>query len=363
MEDAPVSTVVLVDVSRSMRFDFPRVVAALRHFLESRSAGDDFCMLPFAERVPGECQFTANPDEALARIAALRPDGDTGLLDALRVAFLTAKRAPNPRRAVLVLTDSVDNASRTTWTQARSLAQEFDGTVYAISPPLYDADSVGDEKRLQDIAETTGGRMFRLRGMSDLGPTLDSLDLRHQYVLGYGVPEKLRDGRYHKVSVKLRSAGPLRSTGGAGISRPGRVINDEMDIRRSLWRAAGDRLFAVNTGEGGSGGAGAGSKAHSGARREDRSVEIDGDHRGVPSVAGSRCTRQSCRLSEEYQVDVGDRVRAGQTLGVLEVPEYTRNCCRPRPPETHRARRRARRKRGKPRRVESRDRASSRMTG
>lgn len=221
LEDAPVSTVVLVDVSRSMRFDFPRVITALRRFVDSRGPGDDFCILPFAESVQGDCHFTSDPAEAIRQLTAREPDGDTALLDALRAAFVAARNAPNASRAVLVLTDSVDNKSRLTWQQARGLAQEFDGSLYAVAPPLYDADNIGEEKRLQELTETTGGRMFRLRGIDDLGPTLESLDLRHQYVLGYGVPAEARDGRYHKVSVKLRDAGPLRVYWRRGYIAPG----------------------------------------------------------------------------------------------------------------------------------------------
>jgi VWFA-related protein len=223
LEDAPVSTVVLVDVSHSMRFGHSRLMAALQRFLESRGTGDDFCVLPFAEHVEGTCEFSSSPGAAVAELQARQPAGETALLDAMGAAFLAAKQAPNQRRAVLLLSDSVDNASRTTWTQARTLAQEFDGTLYAIAPPLYDADNIGDEKRLQDLAETTGGRMFRLRGLNDLGPTLDSLDLRHRYVLSYGVGPGARDGRYHRVSVKLRNAGPLRVYWRRGYVAPGEI--------------------------------------------------------------------------------------------------------------------------------------------
>ncbi len=204
LEDTPVSTVILIDRSGSMRFDLQRVHAAIRRYVESSRDGDDFCVMAFNVHAGEPCRFTTRAEEALQGWPQLAPKGDTALLDALIAAFSAARSAPNPRRAVLLLTDGAENSSRVTWNQTQSAADEFNGTLYAVLTPALDEDALSGQSRVETLAQRTGGRAFRLRRATDLGPALDSLDLRCQYVIGYGLPPQLRDGRYHHVNVTLQ---------------------------------------------------------------------------------------------------------------------------------------------------------------
>jgi Ca-activated chloride channel family protein len=59
---------------------------------------------------------------------------------------------------------------------------------------------------LSDIAETTGGRAFILDDLVQM-PALArriGVELRTQYVLGYCPENPPHDGKWHKISVKLK---------------------------------------------------------------------------------------------------------------------------------------------------------------
>ena len=56
--------------------------------------------------------FSSQTADILSRIERTRPFGRTALLDALHVAMQQMKKARNPRKALVILSDGGDNQSR-----------------------------------------------------------------------------------------------------------------------------------------------------------------------------------------------------------------------------------------------------------
>ena len=58
---------------------------------------------------------------------------------------------------------------------------------------------------LNDICEMTGGRLFKVGDVSDLGDiaTRISAELRNEYVIGYTPSEVKHDGNWRKLKVRL----------------------------------------------------------------------------------------------------------------------------------------------------------------
>ena len=58
---------------------------------------------------------------------------------------------------------------------------------------------------LSELAEQTGGRHFAVNQLNDLPDIAAKIgaELRNQYVLGYSPANKVRDGKYRKITVKL----------------------------------------------------------------------------------------------------------------------------------------------------------------
>ena len=113
------------------------------------------------------------------------------------------KRAKNPRRGLLVLTDGGDNSSSYSKSEVRTLVQESDVRIYSIG--LSDRPEF-----LEKLGSDSGGRAFRVRKVNELPTVMDTLsrDFRNVYVLGYAPKVRLRDGRYRRIRVEVSEAMP-----------------------------------------------------------------------------------------------------------------------------------------------------------
>jgi VWFA-related protein len=139
------------------------------------------------------------------------------LIDAIQLALVHMRGARNTRKAILVVSDGADNASRYSMGEIRKIVRESDVQIFAIAiaalgismPSLFDAFGVG---LLSDMSSETGGQTFEALSLKDL-PRIASkigVALRTQYVLGY-VPEKApKDGKFHRVKVQLAQSVPKK---------------------------------------------------------------------------------------------------------------------------------------------------------
>ena len=124
---------------------------------------------------------------------------------------ITSKKAKNPRKALLVISDGGDNNSRYTEGEIKNLVKEADTQIYAIG--IYEsvttrgrtAEELAGPGLLTDIAEQTGGRQYAVENLNEL-PDIASkigVELRNQYILGYAPQNREHDGKYRRVQVKL----------------------------------------------------------------------------------------------------------------------------------------------------------------
>ena len=118
------------------------------------------------------------------------------------------KRARNPRRALVVVSDGGDNNSRYTYSELMTLAQEADTEIFTIGlveDPKTPEEAAGPEL-LAKLSGRTGGRNFFVQDASSLRDSMAriGITLHNQYVLGYYPPEDAPAGKYRKIQVKLK---------------------------------------------------------------------------------------------------------------------------------------------------------------
>jgi Ca-activated chloride channel family protein len=157
--------------------------------------------------------FTSQVEEVQHRLASIRADGRTALLDAIYLALDTMRDANNGRKALLVISDGGDNRSRYGVKDIKSAVRESDVQLYAIGIFDPDRSSKGPEyiagpHLLSELAEMTGGRMFpvelySLHELPDLAAKI-SIELRNQYIIGYRPSNTQRDGSWRRIKVKLK---------------------------------------------------------------------------------------------------------------------------------------------------------------
>ena len=206
-DDAPVSIGVILDLSGSMSNKVVRARGAVLQFMKTSNPQDEFFVIGFNDRPQLITDWTSSPDDVEARLATVQAGHRTALLDAIYFGLEKMKQAKYQRKALLIVSDGGDN-SRYTENEVRSAVKEADTQIYSIG--IFDPEAATIEERngpllLNDISSDTGGRLFRVDDLSEMGDiaTRISAELRNEYVLGYKTEDTRMDGKWRKVKVKL----------------------------------------------------------------------------------------------------------------------------------------------------------------
>src|SRR5205807_4145396 len=175
--------------------------------------------------------LTHNLEEIQNKLTFTQSKGRTALLDGIYLALHTMKKARNPRKALLLISDGGDNSSRYTESEIKNLVREADVQIYSIG--IYEpsgsrgrtAEELSGPGLLSELSEQTGGRHFAVENLKELPDVAAKIgiELRNQYILGYTPTNRERDGKYRKVQVKLvqpKGLPPLRAFWRLGYYAP-----------------------------------------------------------------------------------------------------------------------------------------------
>ncbi|HEU0007569.1 MAG TPA: VWA domain-containing protein [Terriglobia bacterium] len=207
-KDVPVTVGLAIDNSGSMRGKRAGIVAAAMSFVEASNPHDEMFVVHFNEQVrfgltPPQL-FTNNPIQVRGALLRMISDGQTALYDAVGQAMEHFGKGKHNRKALLVVSDGGDNASRHELKETLQLVQSSHVVVYTIS--LYDP-SNRDQKPgvLRRLSKTSGGESFFPRELEQVGPICRGIaaDIRNQYLLAYRSSNSKRDGAFRRVRVLL----------------------------------------------------------------------------------------------------------------------------------------------------------------
>ncbi|HYE24823.1 MAG TPA: VWA domain-containing protein [Clostridia bacterium] len=212
-EEVPVALGIVIDNSGTMRDKRPAVNQAALNLIKASNPEDQVFVVNFNQEPYLDQDYTGNVDllrEALERIESR---GGTALYDAVvAAADHLMKTAKLEKKAILVVTDGDDNASRQSLEQAiRRIAVDGGPTVYSIG-------ILGGEKQkrarraLRTLAEQTGGVSFFPNDLSEVDNISRQVahDIRNQYVLQYAPTVAKAEGGYRTVKVEARAPGYKR---------------------------------------------------------------------------------------------------------------------------------------------------------
>jgi VWFA-related protein len=261
-ETQPITVVMLLDRSTSMRANFELVEKAAEAFVAVMQPADKARIGSFSDRIQVDPRdFTADHDELLKILRTdLQSEGPTPLWNAVNVG-ITALLHQEGRRVVLVFTDGADapmTMNNSSLKDVMKRAEEENVMVYAIglvgSMPSFGGGFPGGyghpgggggggrhsggrggrggwggggggfgggrpigrprgaqpdrpDEGLPKIAAATGGGYFELTSTDDLSKTFTRVadELHHQYALGF-TPTKL-DGKMHTLDVRIDQSG------------------------------------------------------------------------------------------------------------------------------------------------------------
>lgn len=217
-EDVPVSVGLVLDTSGSMGDKIELLKKAAIQFVRAANPADEYFVVRFQARPEIAVPLTTDTDRLLGFINRIEAGGSTALFDAIHLAVNEMRRARYPRKALLIVSDGMDNHSRYTERETKKLISEVDFPIYGINvwQPQRSGNRYAiqrqDPATLETILPPTGGRVFAVRDLKKLAimTGLITQEIRYEYVLGYAPSDRRDDGKYHHVSVSIESSAGRR---------------------------------------------------------------------------------------------------------------------------------------------------------
>lgn len=233
-EVASFTSLLVMDNSGSMNFSDKLDTAkqAASSYVEQMRAADQAGIITFNTKVQTVQETTSDKDALLSGIQSIQARDDTAMWDAL----LKAVETLNPisgRKAIIVLTDGMDNQSSTTPDQILSAIGESGLSISTIgfgtkpeegaTPDEYEGI---DEQTLTNLAQQAGGIYGYVEDPQALVNLYSTIreSLQSEVVISYITPQTLRDGVKRALSVRLSGAWEKHVSGSTSSYNPGGLI-------------------------------------------------------------------------------------------------------------------------------------------
>lgn len=234
------SLAILIDTSGSQERTLPGQKMAAIYFVNSimRSDGDEAAIATFTEVPAIEQKLTRDVTllrQAIERAKVVLPPGyigggvvigplpsagksaplpgSTAIWDAVLAACddVLSQSARQTRRAIIILSDGEDTASKNKMTSAIERAIKDDVAIYAIGIGDYKREGVNKDA-LRKLSERTGGRAFFPKKVGELTAIFNEIsqELRTQYLISFGSSTRTAASAKIKIEIvnpELRKSG------------------------------------------------------------------------------------------------------------------------------------------------------------
>jgi Ca-activated chloride channel family protein len=231
-DNGPIGVALMFDISGSMDIDerFARARETGYYLLSGlRSGEDEAAIFAFDSSLHMVQPFTTDLDRLKGTVTNFSPWGMTSIHDAIASASRSMDSRATKRRALVVLTDGFDTASKLDAAEVSRIASSIDLPVYvlAVVPSIDDPRNQEGGNRalngdLADLARWTGGQLFIATSTPEASNVARELvgELREQYLIALEPGEK---PGWHSVEVRVtRKNCTVQARGGyvAGPRRP-----------------------------------------------------------------------------------------------------------------------------------------------
>jgi len=192
-EDAPISAGLIFDASSSMRPILSYAQQAALAFLETSGGRDEYFLVAFNDRPRVEVDLTSDISKLQSQIIFMPAKGSTALYDAVYLGMEKLRKASNPKRALITITDGEENHSRYSFSNLREFVKEQNVQIF----------SIGAWGPINNLVQLTGGYAFHGDGLADICQKI-AVELKNEYVIGYRSTNTARNGTWRKVQVKVK---------------------------------------------------------------------------------------------------------------------------------------------------------------
>jgi VWFA-related protein len=211
--DTPVTVGLILDDSGSMREKRPAVVMAGLAFAKESNREDQFFVVNFNNYVspglPPGIQFSDDLQQLRHALYMGQPEGQTALYDAIVFGLNHLKKATQPKRTLIVVSDGGDNVSKASQSNTLDLMRASQATVYTVG--LFGTDDPDRNPGvLRKMSRLTGGQYFNPPLLSDVIPVFHKIakDIRNRYTILYAPDPKLDPVKEPERSIKVTASAP-----------------------------------------------------------------------------------------------------------------------------------------------------------
>lgn len=228
---APLNIVLLLDLSGSTDNKMKIMKKAAKRFVDSLNPADNIAVAAFTRRFMVISNFTTDRKLLKDRIDDIKNrHSGTAYYDAMWATLNLLDEVKATRKAVVVLTDGVDNsldhpddrdyASKHSFQEVMERIVEADATIYPIyldteyevvvkrGDGNHDA-YVTARKQLAELAEQTGAVLFKADRAEDLESVYQQVaaELHSLYSIAYTPKSLSKDGQWRKISITVTREG------------------------------------------------------------------------------------------------------------------------------------------------------------
>ena len=238
--DVPFDLVLLLDLSASTSGKRDLIRKSTRRFIEAARPADRLAIVTFSNDAQVVSPLTEDRKQLLQSINKIEGSGSSAVWDSLKFTLekVIGPKAPGRRRAVVIMTDGIDNSlggyaeSGISFADLLEAVRRNDALIIPISLDTKGSGSrfigVGSRvlenarKTLELLADESGGLFYQARKIEDLDGVYVQVieDLGKVYSLGYTPTNQKRDGSWREVKIETPNQPDLKAR-----TRPGYYAN------------------------------------------------------------------------------------------------------------------------------------------
>ena len=205
-EAVPLRLGLMIDKSESMAQDLRAASDAAIKFVNALEESDDVTFVDFDSKIRVGRFSPPSYPLLFERIRDRTADGYTSLYDALGL-YVRGTHEREGQHVLLLYTDGGDSTSTITFGTLQRLLREGNVLIYTVGYLEHQSASARatQQMRLSQISSETGGEAFFPTSREEISKAYDRIlqDLQTRYTLGYVSTNRVADGKFRKVEVKV----------------------------------------------------------------------------------------------------------------------------------------------------------------
>lgn len=227
-EGVPIRIAIVLDTSGSVRTEWGTIKYATHRFAEGLKADDQYALVTFNTEPRLKMDWGHSTERLDAVLGSVYCKDLTNLWDAIYVVADDLFKGVREKKAIIVMSDGLDNNSAVTYKEALEAAVRSEAMIYVVSKTqavrdriLFDKEMAGyydgisedvfvqADLAMRKMAYETGGRVLYPKTFGQLGDIYEAVDeeLRNQYTLGYISTNSRKDGSYRRIEVSVDAPG------------------------------------------------------------------------------------------------------------------------------------------------------------